>query len=169
MAFAPLIILALSAASAGVAAYGAYQQGQEAKKAAGFNAAVAQQNAQLNIDEAKQEAAQQQRQTILRLGSIRAAAGASGIQQEGNVLDVLGETARQSELERQNIVYHGALRARAETDTAIGEVFRGAGAARAGALRAGATLLGGAADASSNYSDAKAAAAAAKGQGGRRV
>ena len=139
--FIPYIV----AAGAAVSAYGAYQQGQAAKKSADFNAEVAQQNAELAVRDARMRATQSEREKTLRLGAIRASAGASGGSTgEGSVLDVLGDVAAQSELEKQDILYRGEAAKRGYTNTATLDKFQGSYASQAGYLRAGSELLGGA-------------------------
>ena len=144
----PIIMIA----SAAISAYGAIQQGKAAKAAAEFNANVARQNAEIAREDARMQAQQADRETYLRLGAIRAAQGKSGgAAGEGSVLDVLGDTAAQSELEKQNILYRGELRARGETNTALLEMAQGKQAQKAGYLKAGSELLGGAASAAGAF------------------
>lgn len=147
----PMAIPIIMVAAAAVAAYSAYQQGQAAKKAANFNAAVQRQNAQATLTQSRANAAQVQRENILRLGAIRASQGASGGTGEGSVLDVISDVAAQGELERQNTLYRGELAARGNINTATLDVFEGKAAERAGTLRAGSELLGGAAGAAGAY------------------
>ncbi len=141
MAFA---IPALMIASAAIAAYGAIQQGQANKAAAKYNAAVNEQNAVLSRQEANDAAMQADRERYMRLGSIRAAAGKSGVQAQGSVLDVIGDAASQSELQRQQIIYRGELKARGYNNTATLDEFSGSQAQTAGYLKAGSALLSGA-------------------------
>jgi len=133
----------MMAASAGIAAIGAIQQGKAAQAAAAFNAQVQTQNAEIARADARMEAAQVERENYLRLGAIRAAQGASGGTGAGSVLDVLADTARQGELERQNVIYRGELAARGYTNTAALERAQGQQAKRAATLRAGTELLSG--------------------------
>ena len=140
MAHLPIILAAVSTV---VGAVGAIRQGKAAEKAANFNAAVAQRNAQIARSQAKAEATQIDRLNRLRIGSARAAIGASGIQMEGSVIEVLGDVVVQGELERQDAIYRGELRAIGFQDTALLERFKGKEAARAGKLRAATILLKG--------------------------
>jgi len=130
-------------ASAGLAAVSAIRQGQAAQAAAAFNATVQRQNAEMARGEAQMQAAQTERENFLRLGAIRAAQGASGGTSEGSVLDVIADTARQGELERQFQLYKGEAAARGYTNTAALDEFEGRAAGRAGVLRAGTELLSG--------------------------
>lgn len=135
-------------AGAVISAAAAIRQGQAAKAAAEYNVKIGEQNAALARDEAQAQMRQQERETYLRLGAIRAAQGkAGGAQGEGSVLDVLGDVAAQSELERQNIAYIGELKARGYTNTATLDRFQGINAERQGQLRAASEMLNGVANA----------------------
>lgn len=141
----PMIIAAVSAA---VSAVSAIQQGNAAKKAADFNATVAYQNAAISRENAAAQAAQEEKETYMRLGTIRANQGrAGGDAGQGSVLDVLGQVASERELERQNILYQGELQARGYTNTGNLEVAKGKQAKTASYWAAGSSLLKGASSA----------------------
>lgn len=139
----PMAIPIIMVIGAAVSAYGAYQQGQAAKKAANFNAKVAEQNAGIARKDAAMQQAQSDRETYLRLGALRANAGAMGGGQQGSALDVLGDVTEQSAIERQMIGYRGELQARGYGNTATLEKFSGKSAEQAANIGAGATLLQG--------------------------
>lgn len=123
----------------------AIRQGQAAKAAADFNAAVSTQNARLVREETELQLRQQDRENYLRLGSARARAGASGgSTSEGSVLDVIGDLASQGELARQNVIYQGAMKERGFLNTATLDTFEGEAALQASKLKAGSELLQGA-------------------------
>lgn len=144
------------AASAAVSAISAIRQGQAAKASADYNATINTQNAQISRQEAIDQARQQDRENYLRLGAIRAGQGHSGgTGDAGSVLDVLGDTAAQGELERQNIIYRGELKARGFTNTASLDTASGENAQSASYMKAGSELLGGAADAYTTNSKLK--------------
>jgi len=143
----PMAIPIIMVAAAAVAAYGAHQQGQAAKKAGDFNAKVSLQNAEAARSQASMRASQQERETMLRMGAIRAAHGASGGTADGSVLDVLADTAAQGEMQRQNLVYQGEMAARGYQNTAQLDIFGGQAEQKAGNLKAGSELLGGVAGA----------------------
>lgn len=133
------------AAAAVVGAGAAIQQGETAKAAANYNVKVNQQNAQIAKQQAEDLAVQRDRETFMRLGSIRAAQGKSGGSgSEGSVLDVLGDAAAQSELEKQYIIYRGKLGERQFNNTAGLDAFAGERAQTAGYMKAGSELLYGA-------------------------
>ena len=127
-----------------VSVISALQQGNAAKSAANFNAQTATQNAEIARQQATDQATQSSRENYLRLGAIRAAQGrAGGTGDAGSVLDVLGDTAAQGEIERQDIIYQGELKARGFANTATLERAGGSAAQTGGFLKAGSELLGG--------------------------
>ena len=138
-------------AGAAISAIGALQQGEAAKKAADYNATISTQNAAIARQNAADKARQADRETYLRLGSIRANQGAAGgAAGEGSVLDVIGDVAAQSELQRQQIIYQGELQARGFQNDATLETFSGKTKQESSYWKAGSELLGGA----SNYMNA---------------
>lgn len=158
MTFMAAVLPYLQVAGAVISAVGMLQQGEaaarqgeQAKAAADYNATISTQNAAIARQNAADKARQADRETYLRLGSIRANQGASGGSMEGSVLDVLGDVAAQSELERQHIIYSGEMQARGFTNDASLETFSGNAKLAAGKTtqsssywRAGSELLGGA-------------------------
>jgi hypothetical protein len=140
----PWFAAAIPYIAAGVAAYGAIQQGQAAKAAAKFNSTIADQNATLARQEAIVAADQQRRENYIRLGAIRAAQGkAGGTAESGSVLDVIGDTVAQGELVKQRIIYAGEIKAQGYQSTSMLDTMQGKQAEKAGYLRAGTELLGG--------------------------
>lgn len=138
----------LLGASTAMSAISSIQQGKAEKAAADYNANISLQNAQISRVNAEAEAGQIGRENYLRLGAIRAAAGRNGgVSGEGSVLDILGDVAGQGELEKQQAIYQGELSARGYTNTATLDRFSGKNAQRAGYMKAGADILGGAANA----------------------
>jgi hypothetical protein len=140
----PGTLAIIAIAGAGVSAVSAIQQGNAAKAAADFNAAVGMQNAEIARGDAAAQASQIERENALRLGSIRAAQGKSGgAADSGSVLDVLGDQAAQGELEKQYAVYQGEQRARGFVNTANLDTASGKAARTAGYMKAGGELLKG--------------------------
>jgi len=129
--------------SAGIAAYSAIKQGQAASAAATFNAIEDKQNAAQARADALALSIQTQRENVLRIGSIRAAAGAGGGTGEGSVLDVAADVAAQGELERQWAIYQGENRARGFRNTATLDTMQGKNARDAGIASAAGAALGG--------------------------
>lgn len=128
---------------------GALNQGQQAKSAAEYNAAVANNNAIAAKQQAEAKAAAQQRKARLQIGSIRAGYGASGVGLEGTPMDVLEQSASMAELDRQNILYGGTLESQGYQATAGLELMRGDAAETGSYFSAGSALLSGAAKAGS--------------------
>ena len=80
----------------------------------------------------------------MRLGAVRAAQGHSGgTGDAGSVLDIIGDSAAQSELEKQNILYRGELKARGYTNTATLDTISGQNAVTSSYYKAGSELLSG--------------------------
>jgi len=131
-------------AGTAVAVYGTYQQGQAQKKALTYNARVAEQNAEIARQQATLRASQQDRLNRLRMGSIRAAAGASGgVANEGSIIDILADQAIQGELQKQEILYEGELKARGFDASATLSIMEGSAAGKASTIGAGSALLSG--------------------------
>lgn len=152
MAFMAAALPFIQGAAAVVGAISAIQQGRAQQAAANYNAQISMQNAEISRADAEMQAAQVQRENVLRLGAIRAAQGASGgAAGEGSVLDVLGDAAAQGELERQFVIYQGEQRARGFTNTAQLDRYSGQQARSAGYMRAGTELLSGGAAAYNSY------------------
>lgn len=141
------------AATAVVSAVSAIKQGQAAKAAAEYNAKINEQNATIARQQSLEQAKQADRETYLRLGAIRADAGKNGgASGTGSVLDILGDTAAQSELAKQDILYRGELQARGYTNTSTLDTYSGNTAQSGSYLKAGSELLSGAANTYTTYS-----------------
>jgi len=134
----------ISLAGTAFSVFGALSQGQQASKAGEYNAAIARNNAIASQQQAAANAAAQQRKARLQMGSMRAAYGASGVSIEGSPLDVLEASAATAELDRQNILYGGALRTQGYESTAGLEMMRGSSSETGSYLSAGSSLLSGA-------------------------
>lgn len=131
-------------ASAAVSALGAMRQGEMAAAAGNYNATINDQNAAIVRQNAADKAKQADREKYLRLGAIHAAQGhAGGTADSGSVLDVLGDVAAQSELEKQQIIYQGEQQARGYTNTAQLDRASADNAESGSMFKAGSELLGG--------------------------
>lgn len=134
-----------AAASTAAVAYGAYQQGQASSNAAKYQAQVSQRNAGIARQNAALQAKQQDRLNRLRLGTIRANAGAAGgVANEGSALDIIADSAIQGELKRQDIIRAGEIKASGFEAGASLSTFEAGQAATSGRIGAGAALLQGA-------------------------
>ena len=129
--------------AAGLSAVAAIQQGKAVSAAATFNAISATQDAAAARSEALAQSLQTQRENVLRIGAIRAAAGASGGTGEGSVLDVVADAAAQGELERQFVLYQGEARARGYQRTAQLDFMQARAAREAGNINAASAAIGG--------------------------
>jgi hypothetical protein len=124
-------------ASAAMSAAGAIQAGQAQKKMAQYNARVAE-------DTARYQAERQQDKVQRLMGAARVAVNKSGIAMSGSPLDVLADSAMQSELDHQAILRQG--KAQAAMDR-----YQGGQAARAGYFGAATALLSGASKAAGAF------------------
>lgn len=131
-------------------ALGAVQQGGASAQAGAYNADTAWQNAGVARQAARDKARQASREHYLRLGEMKANIGKSG-GVGGSFMDVLGDTAAQMELERQNIIYEGSVKANLLARGASLSDAASFNAQQGGYLRAAGELLGG------NYSRPRAA------------
>jgi hypothetical protein len=117
----PGTLAVVAVAAAGVSAVASISQGMAASEAAKRNADIARRNAVIAQQQAAADAEAQQRASGQALGRARAAYGASGVTSEGSPLDVLASSASLAELDRQNILYKGKLRAMGYQDTAAAD------------------------------------------------
>jgi hypothetical protein len=131
----------IAVAGAVMGAIQSIQQGNAAKAAGEYNQAIALRNSQVATQQAGADAEAKNREKIQRLGAIRAAYGASGVTGEGNPIDVLGTNAALFELDKQNILYKGKLKAMGYEETAALEDMKGSAAQKAGYMGAGSSLM----------------------------
>lgn len=137
-------VTAIMLVGTAIAGIGAIQQGQDAKNASEYNAAVAEQGAVASRQQAAANAAAAERESRKRLGAMEASYGASGVNlSEGSPLEILQQSARDAEMDRLNIIYGGEVRAGGYSNTATLDRYRGEAAETSGYLRAGSELLGG--------------------------
>ncbi len=137
-------ILVAAAAATAVTAYGQYQQGQDAKKAADYNAAIMERNRQAAEQKAQFDADAQAAKLRRLMGAQRAAAGASGYQKTGSILDLQEDTVIQGTMDQLATLYGGKLQGQNYEAQANLSRMEGTAAARAGTTAAAGTLLGGA-------------------------
>jgi len=136
-----------------VSAYGAYASGQAQKKAADYNAASDEIQAQQARDAAKIDAGNQALAARRAEAGVRARAAASGIDPGfGSPLLVMMDNARQAKLENERILYGGEIRAAGYQSGANLSRFQGRAAESAGNIGAGVNLLSGIARVGSQYS-----------------
>lgn len=92
--------------------YGRYQEGQANSRLADMNAAQAEENARLTIDQAHKDEIRLRVQGRKVLGDMRAAYAASGVTMDGSALDVLYDSAANIEMDALNIRHQGEMKAR---------------------------------------------------------
>lgn len=126
----------------GLASAGAQlQQGEAAKQWASYNQAVLNQMAAQRRAEAAARADIIQRTSGRKIGAIKSAYGAAGVDIQGTPLDVLADQASEFELERQLALYQGEAEAASLTQRGMMMQFQGQMAMDAAETSAGTTLL----------------------------
>lgn len=155
-----IAILSIAAAGVATQAYAQYQEGKSAAQQARAQAAWHDYNAKITKRDAEAERqatafdVQQQKRIAEQVAARRRVIiGGAGVTPEGSPLLVAEDEAAQYALEEANIRMTGARRAEAYRTQSILDISK-AGAARtaaagykkAGIYRAGASILGGAAD-----------------------
>ena len=138
----------LMAVGPALGAYGQIQSGQAANQAAKYNANIAKQNAAITLQQAGLDADAQQRAAKGIIGEEKANYGASGVS-GGSVNDVLMSSETSAELDRQNILYRGKLRAMGLMSDAQLDKFSGRQAVTQSYFGAASSLLTGGANISS--------------------
>lgn len=141
---AALLGAAITGASSILKGIGDVAQGRAQDEAAQYNAQRDEQNA---ILAEQQAAANEQRFRVLALknqGSITAAYGASGVAATGSVLDVLGESAANAELDALTIRHNGQIKATNLRNDAAMERWKGGIARKLGYFGGASDLLAGA-------------------------
>jgi hypothetical protein len=135
-----------------VSALGSIASAKAERNAAKFNAAMAERNAAIAQEQTRAELSSQRRRASKALGGMRADYGAAGVNIEGSALDVLEDSVVQSELERQNIGYQGALRRQGYQADANLNRARASNAMTSGYWKAASSLLTDSASAASAFS-----------------
>lgn len=126
-----------------VGAIGAISAANAQAQAAEYNAAVARRNAVSIRQQANTEALDQDAENRRRLGTIRAAYGAAGIDLAGSPLDVIHDTAIAGETDTRRVVYAGELRATEQDDSAVLATMEAKNSRTAGMFSAVGKLFGG--------------------------
>jgi hypothetical protein len=127
----------------GFQVFSALSSARAARKEAEYNAAINERNAGIARDQAAADAEAQGRHARMVIGRARAGYGASGVTQEGSPIDVLAMSAANAELDRQNILYRGELRAMGYQDTAALDRSRASAATQRGLEGAASSILTG--------------------------
>lgn len=152
MAAIAAVLPYIQAIGAAVSVISAISQGESQSKASQYNAQINTQNAGIARENAQIAAQQADRETYLRLGAIRAAQGASGgTGDAGSVLDVLGDVAAQSELDKQLAIRQGELQARGYSNTSALDSYSASSAKTGSYMKAGSELLSGGVNVAKSY------------------
>lgn len=152
MAFVVPLIPYIMAASAVVGTYAAIKQGQAASDAADYNKQMAEQQAAATRQQEAQASVAQQREMGLKLGTLAANQGASGIDPStGSPLDVLSSSIQQGTLDNLNLKYNYESRALGYQNSAGLDQMQSDNASTASYLNAAGSALGGAAQAGQEY------------------
>lgn len=145
MAMLPVIAMVAGTA---FQAIGAIKQGQAANAAAKYNAQVANNNAQVAEQQAQSQAMVQGRRAMMQNGGLLANMAANGVDVgEGSAVDILSQSAANAEMDRQNIIYNGRVRAQSLRSQAQLDTFQGETAQQNGYMSAAGALLSGGAKA----------------------
>lgn len=160
------IALATAVGSTALSAYGAYEQGQASKAAAGYNAQlaannakVAQQNAAYAGAEGDVNAGNEGMKTRATVGAITANQGASGVRLDSGSSVATRESAAKVGMLNQQTIRSNAARTaygyqtQAANATAQGQLYNYESkmANQSSYINAGSTILGGAGRALNNY------------------
>lgn len=141
----PVTLAAVASIASGVLAGGGMiAQGNAAKATSEYEAQVAERDAMAAQQAAAFDAENLAIERRRRIGAIRAAAGSSGLQINGSVAQVLGETAADIETEILAVRYGGDEAMARQRAAAAGARFGGRQQQQAGYLRGTASILGGA-------------------------
>jgi hypothetical protein len=139
----------MSLVGSAISAYGSYKEGQDAKEASNYNAAISRQNSEREAQMVEQQGtfdvAQKTKEARRFSGTQKASYGASGVELSGSVLDTMISTANEFELDKNILEYNSKVKAQslryggssqANYDQKLGDMY-----ATSGLLKSGSTLL----------------------------
>ena len=150
-AILPYLAVFLTVGSAVVAADGERKKANAAIDAANFNKAISERNARLAREQSARDQETQGRSARRKIGTIRAAYGASGITPEGSPLDVLESSTAEAERERLNIERRGELGYLGYSESATLDGLSASTAAQQGQSNSASAYLSGLGAVASNY------------------
>lgn len=139
------IIAALASTAVGVTS--AIMQGEAAEDAAKYNAAVAENDARAAAEQSQYEAQRIRERNRRILATQRASQASSGLALTGSFEDVQLDSAIQGEMDALAAIYTGQINAGSAEARAQLARLEGRNAKRAGYMKAGGTLIGGASSA----------------------
>ena len=142
MAIVPILMIAAAA----VSTYAAVKQGQAASQAADYNASAAQQQAAALQQQEQQASVAQKRDTALKLGTLSANQGASGLDPSNSTssLETMSSSIQQSTLDNLNLKYNYQMKELGYSNSATLDTMASKNDTTAGYLTAAGTALGGA-------------------------
>lgn len=144
---------ALSITGGSANAVGALIQGQQQSDALNYQAKIQSKNAYEATAAASLNADRQDLIAAKSIGGTKAGYAAAGVDaSSGSVMDVLAASAANAELDRQNIIHGGDLRAVNYENQASMDRLGASNAIKASYFNALSSLVGGASSAVSNYS-----------------
>lgn len=139
----PILVAAVTLLSGVVGAIGSLQQAAAAKAAGEYEAAVAERNKKIALQQAEAEMVDQRRENRRQLSQIRALYGSSGLELAGSPLDVIEDSAAEGAYDVEKVGYQGKLRAIEQTDKANLARMKADSASKAGYIGAAGNLLAG--------------------------
>ena len=151
---------AMMMAGAAISAYGAIQQGNQAKAAANYNAQLRTRDSQLALTQADQEAQQVRWAGQRAQGSLLAGYGASGVTSDGSPMDALAASASQAKLDEETVLYKGRMKSTGYLSDADLNRVQGENAVQQSQLQAASYLISGAGSAGYAYARSKMPATA---------
>lgn len=134
---------ALTIGSTALGVAGTLAQAQAQKKAANYNAAVQEQQAQIEQQKGAARATEISQRTRQKMAGVRAASIQSGLELTGSVSDVLDTVNQQGALDSMTALWDSSTRAQGLRSSAELERAKGKSAITAGYLGAGSSLLTG--------------------------
>lgn len=146
-----LVSVGLALAAAGISTYSSIQQSQAAEKSASYNEAVQRNQAAAAHAEANAEALRSRDRTKRLIAAQRTQFAKSGGSLSGSALDVLYDSALQSELDTSTLRYRGARQAGVYTDAARLHGMQAANARDSRGMMVAGTILGGLGQAAGTY------------------
>lgn len=136
--------VAIAAAGTAMSMQASQQQSAAGQAAAGYNAQINMQNAQIARQEAAADEAKLRVSAKKSLGAARANYGASGVQIDASALDVLEESASNAEMDALTVRHKGALKAWSFEANAGLNLLEGNNAKTAGNIGSASALISGA-------------------------
>lgn len=134
------LMVGLTVASGAISAYGSYQAGQQQQAVAEYNAKQLEMNAEAERANAGVREDQQRAEARRQIGRQLAAGAESGTALSGSSADLFRQSLFNAEQDALAVRYEGESRARGLEGQAVGELFGGKMAAKAGKINALTTL-----------------------------